>query len=145
MKRIFIPFVAILLSLFFTPQLFAQQGQMSEAAKKKIKESNNYLQQLAQNPNVGARSGGPRADEQDCINAIPVCQNSYSQSTSYSGIGNVNDLSPNGTCLSTGETNSVWYVFTAQTSGSFTFMINTSFDYDFALWNITNSGCSNLG
>ncbi len=88
--------------------------------------------------------GGNRADEQNCIGAIPICQQSYTQSVSYSGRGTINDLNPNNTCLLTGETNSVWYIFSPQTSGTFAFTIQTQRDYDFALYNITNTGC-NLG
>lgn len=78
--------------------------------------------------------------EQDCNSGIPVCQPTYTQSQSYTGIGASQEVGA-GTCLG-GETNSVWYIFTAQTSGSLTFMINTTFDYDFALYNITNGGCA---
>jgi Secretion system C-terminal sorting domain len=84
----------------------------------------------------------PLVAGQDCNTAIPVCQNTYTQGTSYTGVGVSNELS--GTCLAGGETNSVWYVFTVQTSGVFTFNINTPNDYDWALYNITNSSCSSI-
>ena len=80
--------------------------------------------------------------EQDCDNAIPVCQQSYTQSNSYTGSGSTQEVS--GTCLSTQETNSVWYTFTVQNSGTFTFMLNTANDYDFALYDITTIGCAGV-
>lgn len=79
--------------------------------------------------------------EQDCNGAIPVCQTTYTQSQSYTGVGSSQEVA-SGTCLGVGESNSVWYVFTAQTSGSLTFTINTVKDYDFALYNISNGGCA---
>jgi hypothetical protein len=45
------------------------------------------------------------------------------------------------------EQKTVWYTFTVQTSGTFGFIINTSYDYDFALYNVTglpNLGCSQI-
>ncbi|MCS6905390.1 MAG: PKD domain-containing protein [Bacteroidia bacterium] len=81
--------------------------------------------------------------EQDCENAIPVCQQSYQQNISYSGEGRREDIG-NNTCLSGGETNSVWYIFTVISSGTFGFTIETSVDYDFALYNLTNTTCNQL-
>ena len=81
--------------------------------------------------------------EQDCNAGIPVCQNTYSQTQSYMGVGFAQEVAA-GTCLGSKESNSVWYVFTAQTNGSLTFTINTLKDYDFALYNITNGGCAGV-
>ena len=80
--------------------------------------------------------------EQNCSGAIFVCAQSFTQSTSYTGPGSVQEL--NSTCLLTNETNSVWYTFTAQTSGTFGFLLSTLKDYDFALYNITSIGCSGV-
>ncbi|OFY82538.1 MAG: hypothetical protein A3F72_08115 [Bacteroidetes bacterium RIFCSPLOWO2_12_FULL_35_15] len=80
--------------------------------------------------------------EQNCINAIPVCAQSYSQTTSYTGFGTIQEV--NGTCLLGKETNSVWYVFTAQTTGTFGFTLVTTKDYDFALYDITTIGCAGV-
>lgn len=77
--------------------------------------------------------------EQDCLTGIPVCQNTFTQTQSFTGGGPTQELT--GTCLLTGETNSVWYIFTAQTTGSLLFTLNTANDYDFALYNVTNAGC----
>lgn len=76
--------------------------------------------------------------EQNCMNGIIVCAQSYTQTTSYTGHGTVQEV--NGTCLLGKETNSVWYIFTVQTPGNFGFTINTAKDYDYALYNISPTG-----
>jgi len=83
--------------------------------------------------------------EQNCIDAIPVCQQTYTQNTSYSGGGSITDIAPGTTCLGTGETNSVWYIFTVQNAGTFGFTLNTANDYDYAMWDITGQDCSIVG
>ncbi|MFA6925262.1 MAG: hypothetical protein WC223_13535, partial [Bacteroidales bacterium] len=83
---------------------------------------------------------------QDCGGAIPVCQYTFVQNQSWTGYGNLQDQ-VNGSCL-TPETNSVWYKFTVQTSGNLSFLItpsNSLDDYDWALFNLTGSSCSNIG
>jgi len=89
---------------------------------------------------------------QDCIGAIPVCQNTYNEVNSYSGEGNILDYTgdggcfPNSLCL-TNETNSVWYTFQVQTSGILDFRLTPNgpnTDYDWALFNLTNYSCSDL-
>ncbi|MBL4585742.1 MAG: hypothetical protein JKX84_01590, partial [Flavobacteriales bacterium] len=85
--------------------------------------------------------------QQDCFNAINVCSNSYDQSNSFSGSGDVFELQPGATCLGNGEVNSVWYTFTASTSGNMWFQLNPlnpNDDYDFALFNMTNDSCSGI-
>lgn len=84
--------------------------------------------------------------EQDCSNAIPICQNVYNTAASYSGIG-LQDEIPGNTCLGSNELNSVWYTFTSNTAGNLAFQIspnNPSDDYDFALYDITNGNCSGI-
>ncbi|MFN0202966.1 MAG: PKD domain-containing protein [Bacteroidia bacterium] len=85
---------------------------------------------------------------QDCLNAIPVCQNIYSQPNSYVGVGNIpNEISPGISCLGSGELNDVWYVMTIQQPGNLCFSItpNTlSNDYDWAVYNLTNNPCSDI-
>jgi gliding motility-associated-like protein len=92
----------------------------------------------------------PPPNAQDCMGAIPVCQNTYSQTTAYSGYGSIldyhGDEDCSGLCLET-ELNSVWYVFQVQTSGILNFKITPngpSTDYDWALFNLTNRNCSDL-
>ena len=117
------------------------QGRFPTPEELKKKE---LLQRIYSN---NARSGAvshlmTTGPEQDCDNAIPVCQQSYTQTSSYTGHGTSQEV--NGTCLGTQETNSVWYVFTVQNSGTFTFMLNTANDYDFALYDITTIGCTGV-
>ncbi len=89
-------------------------------------------------------------NEQDCLGAIPVCQPVYSTFNSYTGCGNVcpeihnNSLCP--LCMD-GEQNDVFYVFTVQTSGLLRFTLtpnNSSNDYDWSVFNMTNADCSQL-
>jgi len=87
---------------------------------------------------------------QDCLGAIPICQNTYSTTNSYVGQGNYpGEINTSTSCLA-GETNSVWYIFTAQTSGYFSFVLtpnNTSGsgdDYDWAVFDLTNANCSDI-
>lgn len=80
--------------------------------------------------------------EQDCTGAIPVCSQSYTQSSSYTGVGTIDEVK--NCCLKSGEKNSVWYIFTAQTSGNFGFTLNTAKDYDFAVYDITTIGCAGI-
>ncbi len=80
--------------------------------------------------------------EQDCHGGIPVCQKTYVQQYSYSGSGQIHEA--DGTCLADGENGSVWYVFTVQNPGSLTFTLNTQNDYDFALYDITTTGCGGI-
>jgi hypothetical protein len=80
--------------------------------------------------------------EQNCKDAIPVCVQTYTQSTSYTGVGTIDEVK--NCCLKSGEKNSVWYVFTTQTAGNFGFTINTVKDYDFAIYDITTMGCEGV-
>jgi gliding motility-associated-like protein len=85
---------------------------------------------------------------QDCLNAIPICQNVYSTTASYSGEGNIlNEINSGSSCLGSGELNDVWYTFTVQQSGNLNFLItpnNAADDYDWAVYNLTNNNCSDI-
>src|SRR6185436_6627174 len=87
-------------------------------------------------------------NKQDCLDAIPICQNVYSTTNSYVGDGNINnDITSNSSCLGSGELNDVWYTFTVQQSGNLNFLItpnNSSDDYDWAVYNLTNNNCSDI-
>jgi gliding motility-associated-like protein len=90
----------------------------------------------------------PLQPEQDCVNALPVCQNVFVQPNSYQGEGvNPNEINPGPSCLGSGERNDVWYIFTVQTSGQLGFSItpvNIGNDYDWAVYNLTNNPCSDI-
>ncbi len=83
---------------------------------------------------------------QNCMGAIPVCQNIYTQTNAYSGIGTVADLNAtNHGCLTNNENNSVWYILNTTTAGTLAFTItpnNAADDYDFAVWDLTDKSCS---
>lgn len=108
----------------------------------------------AYNSNVGdmAYKVMPNPTDQDCLGAIPLCFDTYSQSVSYSGTGNYpNEITTSGSCpsncLLSGERNDVWYTFTTQTSGVVAFLIspnNSSDDYDWAVYNLTNNDCADI-
>ena len=89
-----------------------------------------------------------QAPEQDCINALPICQNVYSTNNSYTGEGNIlNEINGATSCLTAGELNDVWYTFTVQTSGNCSFLITPNIatnDYDWAVFNLTNANCTDI-
>ena len=132
----------ILVALLSINSLNAQVGRLPNKQELDIKVN---LQQLystngfSKSTPTHLLTTGP---EQNCANGIPVCQQTYSQANSYTGFGTIQEVS--GTCLSTQETNSVWYIFTVQNSGTFTFLLNTSNDYDYALYDITSIGCAGV-
>ncbi len=90
----------------------------------------------------------PPPNVQDCPGAIPICQNVYSTTVSYSGTGSIgNEIDPVISCLATGERSDVWYTFTVQSSGllNFTITPNDLFDdYDWAVYNLTTAPCSDI-
>lgn len=88
--------------------------------------------------------------EQDCNGAIPVCQNTYVQNSSYVGFGSQDELvyPTNTSCLQTGEQNSVWYIFTVSGSGQLIFQITPNFifdDYDWCVYDLTGHTCADIG
>jgi gliding motility-associated-like protein len=90
----------------------------------------------------------PLQPEQDCINALPVCQNVYTQTNSYTGEGMIpGEINQITSCLASGEENDVWYIFTVQTAGDVCFTLtptNGTDDYDWAVYDLTNNGCSDI-
>lgn len=90
----------------------------------------------------------PNQPEQDCFSAIPVCQDTYVQNDSYSGVGeNGDEINGSLSCMRLGERNSVWYTFRIQTAGDLCFTItpnDSTEDYDWAVYNLTNAACSDI-
>jgi large repetitive protein len=86
--------------------------------------------------------------QQNCNDAIPICQNSYSQVNVNAGVGSIADLnSSNHGCLTGNEVNSSWYILNASTAGNVVFTItpnSATDDYDFAVWDITDTSCAAL-
>lgn len=87
-----------------------------------------------------------RPTVQDCLGAIPVCQQIYEEEDAPSGIGNFNDINPNLSCSSQ-EDNTIWYTFTVDRSGDFGFLITPnrlSDDYDWWLFDVTGGRCPDI-
>lgn len=134
--------IALIIILVLSVSVKAQQGRLPNQQELDAKENLIKLYKGYTTARLAPNHLAVTGPEQDCDNAIPVCQQSYTQNTSYTGSGTIQEV--NGTCLSSQETNSVWYVFTVQNSGTFTFMLNTANDYDFALYDITTIGCTGV-
>lgn len=84
---------------------------------------------------------------QDCLGAIPVCQEVYTEMTSPSGDGNFNNEINTSISCTAGELNSIWYTFTVNEAGLLGFVItpnDSNDDYDWALFNITGRACSDI-
>ncbi|MEZ4685071.1 MAG: hypothetical protein R3B47_03125 [Bacteroidia bacterium] len=97
----------------------------------------------------------PLQPEQDCINAIAVCEDVTTVPVSYQGPGNnSNEIAEANSCLDNpapgqvqGEVNTVWYTFTAQNSGNVCFLITPRSpldNYDWAVYDITQLGCGGI-
>lgn len=90
--------------------------------------------------------------DQDCLGAITVCQSVYTQPNAYSGTGNYpNEIPHPGSCptncLSSGEKNDVWYIFTVNTGGNLGFQItpnSPSDDYDWAVYSLNDYDCEDI-
>lgn len=83
---------------------------------------------------------------QDCLGAIPVCQQIYEETNAPIGNGNVFDFVSLDNCTE-GENNSIWYTFTVDNSGQFGFLLtpnNPDQDYDWILFDITNADCADI-
>ncbi len=83
---------------------------------------------------------------QDCLGAIPICQQIYDGDPIPAGIGDVMDFESDDTCFPF-ETNSIWYTFTVNNTGQFGFVLTPDFDYqdfDWVLFDITNANCEDL-
>jgi len=84
----------------------------------------------------------------DCLGAYTVCAISYNQQLSFQGEGSyLGEINSNSSCLTSGERNNSWYIITVQTPGTFGFNIIPNCDaadYDWALFDLTNSTCADI-
>ena len=95
---------------------------------------------------IWKQSWSQSASIQDCLGAIPVCQQVYVEDQSPRGSGNQIDFDANTICL-VGESNAIWYTFTVDQSGDFGFLVTPNDpldDYDWVLFDITNAHCEDL-
>lgn len=87
--------------------------------------------------------------EQDCLGAIPICNDiiSVPNPYPYSGNGNyLNEILAVLTCY-TAENNGIWYTFTVQASGLLRFTLSPNDpndDYDWILYNMNTTSCAAL-
>jgi Secretion system C-terminal sorting domain/PKD domain len=143
-KLIFNGILSIICMLFLGSVYSQVRGNADQdLIDKKIQYTNNLLSGKIK-PQTSTDRFLLMAPEQDCSSATAVCTNTYSQASSYMGGGNVADFPSGNNCLATGETNSVWYVFTVTQDGVFTFTLNTPNDYDFALYDLTGTDCGQI-
>lgn len=86
---------------------------------------------------------------QDCLGAIPICNDVYDEPDpyAYSGNGNYeNEIMKFQDCI-TSENNGIWYRFTAQSNGYLNFTISPHHetdDYDWIVFDFTNGTCADL-
>lgn len=88
------------------------------------------------NLTISAPSGTSCSNNQECIKGITVCSNA-SFSGASSGIGCSQELNAsNQGCLTGGERQSAWYLFSPSASGNIGLTIapGANTDYDFAIW-----------
>ncbi|MEO1434338.1 MAG: hypothetical protein AAFV80_02295, partial [Bacteroidota bacterium] len=86
----------------------------------------------------------PIIQHQDCIGAIPVCEDRYFQPNSYSATGTiVNEINQANTCITNEEQNSQWLMFNVADDGIFRFMIHPLIpeNYNWVLYDLTNAQC----
>ncbi len=87
---------------------------------------------------------------QDCLGAIPICKNIYTEPSPYAYTGEGNYLSEilRARECYTEENNGVWYTFTALSDGYFKFVIKAvspnNEDYDWIMFDITDAECADL-
>jgi gliding motility-associated-like protein len=118
--------------------------EQSTVAMKKVRSLSIALLLLTLIPFL-SRAQAPTV--QDCLGAIPICQQIYTESQSPTGTGNYpNEVNGDFSC-SLSESNSIWYAFTVNQSGNFGFLIDPNDrndDYDWALFDITNATCADI-
>ena len=95
---------------------------------------------------ISAKTFAQIPTQQDCLGALPICQNVYTWASGFSGSGNYpNEIAP-GDC-NFSEVNSLWMTFTVQQSGLLEFTITPNpitEDYDWALYNLTGHTCADI-
>lgn len=95
---------------------------------------------------LGIIVNGDVIAQSDCESATSVCNMVYDENDSPSGTGNVFETAP-GSCQTGGEFNSAWYIFSPQTDGVLTFLLEPSDlndDYDWSVFDITDGGCAGI-
>ncbi len=86
------------------------------------------------------------ASVQDCLGAIPVCQQVYEENRAPVGNGSIEDFGASNNCT-VGESHSIWYTFTVNNSGQFGFVLtpnDPNQDYDWIVFDITEASCEDI-
>ena len=91
----------------------------------------------------------PNPTEEDCLGAIPLCQETYYNTSGTYGTGMYgNEINVGSSDCLVQELGGNWYTFTPETSGILNFTItpdNTAGeDYDWALFDLSNGNCEDL-
>ncbi|MGB8717645.1 MAG: hypothetical protein WCD66_15000, partial [Rhodanobacteraceae bacterium] len=83
----------------------------------------------------------------DCLGAIPICTDYYYEENAPIGSGNYMDNLGLNDCSIYEMNNSGWYTLTAETDGILNFTLSPlqDDDYDWALFNLTDHTCADLG
>lgn len=95
---------------------------------------------------VPCANGPNGTDNNDCINATPICSTA-SITSNASGPGIAAEGCSGSACPAGGENHTNWFTFTVQTGGTLNFVINpddNNDDYDYAVYG-PNSNCTFLG
>jgi gliding motility-associated-like protein len=101
---------------------------------------------LAASRGTQAQTLPPLQPEQDPCGALKICGTSFYTPYTYTGVGFAQQMGYAGSCSP--ESNSVWFEFEVATAGDILFSltpVNPVNDYDFAVHDITNTTCSNVG
>lgn len=94
---------------------------------------------------VNTQLSGQTPTNQDCPGAIAICNSTYNYASSFVGEGNYPNEVSTSSCMASSENYTVWFTFTAQSTGNVGFLItpnNSSDDYDWAVYDITGVGCT---
>ncbi len=138
----------VFLTILAFTSITAYAQQPSNATIEAAKHDKLMNMLAAKSNGNGSNQTASFPEEQDCINAITVCQPVYYQENSYTGSGNItNEITPGLSCLGAGELNAVWYRVVAAGQGYLGFNIspnNNTDDYDWAVFDLTYYQCSEV-
>ena len=91
----------------------------------------------------------PPPTDEDCLGAIPLCQDVYYNGSGSFGTGNYsNEINVGASECIVQELGGNWYTFTPQNTGTLNFVITpdnaAGEDYDWAVFDLTNASCADL-
>lgn len=88
----------------------------------------------------------PEPTVNDCFGAVNMCAGYYYEENAPTGTGNFMDILPQNDCQMASVNNMGWYKLTTQTAGilNFTLSPNSTDDYDWILFNLTDATCDEI-